>query len=277
MVALLVAAHYPDLRVVVAAVPSSVVWSTFGSSRTSMFSRAGQPLPYLPYGLGRGSGVHNLFDDGLNALAEYPDATIPVEEINGPVMVICGKLDLLWPSCRMSAQVGARLEVILLSTHFRCWSMRTPDIRCLVRRLLQRSPPSPRLEAQLATRPGLILAKGSDLHWCCAKAQCAIAAKRKLRIPPLAPQRRQTDAGGIEAAIHRQHLAGDVARLVAAQEADRVGELRLEAVAVERDMVVIVGPDFGVCTALAMAVSTGPGATALTRIRTARARRPAAW
>jgi len=110
MAALLVAAHSPDLRVVVAAVPSSVVWSTFGSSRTSMFSRAGQPLPYLPYALGRGSGVHNLFDEGLNALAQHPDATIPVEKINGPVMVICGELDSLWPSCRMSAQVGARLE-----------------------------------------------------------------------------------------------------------------------------------------------------------------------
>jgi uncharacterized protein len=110
MVALLVAAHYPDLRAVVAAVPSSVVWSTFGSSRTSMFSRAGQPLPYLPYGLSRGSAAHNLFDDGLNALAQHPDATIPVERINGPVMAICGKLDSLWPSCRMSAQVMARLR-----------------------------------------------------------------------------------------------------------------------------------------------------------------------
>lgn len=110
MTALLVAAHYPDLKVVVAAVPSSVIWSTFGSSRISMFSRAGQPLPYLPYGSGRGSGVHDLFDDGLNALAQHPDAIIPVEKINGPVLVICGKLDSLWPSCRMSAQVVARLE-----------------------------------------------------------------------------------------------------------------------------------------------------------------------
>ena len=110
MTALLVAAHYPDVKVVVAAVPSSVVWSTFGSPRTSMFSRAGQPLPYLPYGLGRGAGIHGPFDDGLNALAQHADAIIPVEKINGPVMVICGKLDSLWPSCRMSAQVVARLE-----------------------------------------------------------------------------------------------------------------------------------------------------------------------
>ena len=110
MTALLLAAHYPNVRVVVAAVPSSVIWSTFGSSKTSMFSLAGQPLPYLPYGLGRGSGIHGPFDDGLNALDQHSDAIIPVEKINGPVMVICGKLDSLWPSCRMSVQVGARLE-----------------------------------------------------------------------------------------------------------------------------------------------------------------------
>ncbi|SEO07075.1 hypothetical protein SAMN02990966_00887 [Rhodospirillales bacterium URHD0017] len=109
MAALLVAAHYPDLKVVVAAVPSSVVWSTFGSPRISMVSLAGQPLPYVPYGLDRASGVHSGFDDGLNALV-HPDAIIPVEKINGPVMVICGKLDSLWPSCRMSAQIIARLE-----------------------------------------------------------------------------------------------------------------------------------------------------------------------
>jgi dienelactone hydrolase len=110
MAALLVAAHYPEVEVVVAAVPSSVVWSTFSSFHTSMFSLAGQPLPYLPYGLRGGSRTYNLFDDGLNVLAEHPDAIIPVERINGPVMLICGGLDSLWPSCRMSAQVVGRLR-----------------------------------------------------------------------------------------------------------------------------------------------------------------------
>ena len=86
LAALLAASHYPDLKVVVAAVPSSVIWSAFGSSRISMFSLAGQPLPFLPYGFPD-------YDDGLNALAQHPDAIIPVEKINGPVMVICGKVD----------------------------------------------------------------------------------------------------------------------------------------------------------------------------------------
>jgi dienelactone hydrolase len=110
MAALVLAAHYPELKIVIAAVPSSVIWSTFGSSRVSMFSLAGQPLPFLPYGYRGGSRIYNLYDDGLNGVAEHPDAIIPVEQINGPVMLICGKVDSLWPSCRMSAQVIARLE-----------------------------------------------------------------------------------------------------------------------------------------------------------------------
>ena len=111
MTALLAAAHYPQLKAVVAAVPSSVVWSTFGSSRMSMFSLAGQSLPYVPYGLSGGNRIINLYDAGLDTLDQHPDAVIPVEKINGPVMVICGKADSLWPSCRMSEQIVARLEV----------------------------------------------------------------------------------------------------------------------------------------------------------------------
>jgi uncharacterized protein len=110
MAALLAAAYYPEVKVVIAAVPSSVMWSTFGSSHVSMFSLAGQSLPFLPYGQSGGFRIYNLYDEGLNALDQHPDAIIPVERINGPVMVICGKADTLWPSCRMSAQVVARLD-----------------------------------------------------------------------------------------------------------------------------------------------------------------------
>ena len=108
--ALVVAAHYPEIKVVVAAVPSSVIWPGISGTRTSTFSLAGQPLPYLPYGLSGGFRIYDQYDDGLNSLAQHTDAIIPVEQINGPVMLICGKLDSLWPSCRMSAQVVARLE-----------------------------------------------------------------------------------------------------------------------------------------------------------------------
>jgi dienelactone hydrolase len=112
-VALAVAAHYPEIKAVVAAVPSSVVWP--GISHTSpnppsTFTLAGQPLPDLPYGLtGSFKGVYALYADGLRNLDQHPDAVIPVERINGPVMLVCGKADTLWPSCPMSEQVAARL------------------------------------------------------------------------------------------------------------------------------------------------------------------------
>lgn len=86
------------------------MWSTFGSSHVSMFSFGGQALPFLPYGLRGGHRIHDLYEEGLDAIARYPDAVIPVERINGPVMVVCGKLDSLWPSCRMSAQIVSRLQ-----------------------------------------------------------------------------------------------------------------------------------------------------------------------
>src|SRR4051794_10683830 len=64
-----------------------------------------------------------------------------------------------------------------------------------------------------------------------------------LPVPPLAAQRRQADARRIEAAIDGQNLSGDVAGSFRAQEVDGFGEFLFQAVAVERDGVVIVGAD----------------------------------
>jgi dienelactone hydrolase len=111
-VALTVASHYPEIKVVVATMPSSVVWP--GISHTSgdppsTFTLSGQPLPDLPYG-GPFTTVYSLYAKGLLALDQHRDAIIPVERINGPVMLVCGKSDTLWPSCPMSEQVDARLK-----------------------------------------------------------------------------------------------------------------------------------------------------------------------
>lgn len=112
--ALLIAAHDPRIKVVVAGVPSSVVWP--GISRTdprppSTFTLGGQPLPDLPYGwTGAFVSIYDLYERGLTTLSEHPDAVIPVERIDGPVMLVCGKADSLWPSCPMSEQIVARLK-----------------------------------------------------------------------------------------------------------------------------------------------------------------------
>jgi uncharacterized protein len=115
-VALVVAAYDPKIKAVVAAVPSSVVWPGIDTSSTpgerpSTFTLAGKPLPDLPYGwTGAFHGVFALYDDGLKALDQHPDAVIPVEKINGRVMLVCGQADTLWPSCPMSEQAAARLK-----------------------------------------------------------------------------------------------------------------------------------------------------------------------
>ena len=112
-VALTVAAHDAALKVVVAAMPSSVVWPGIvhtDGEPPSTFTLDGRPLPYLPYA-GPFTTVYNLYAKGLLALAQHPDAIIPVEQINGPVMLVCGKADTLWPSCPMAEQVAARLKV----------------------------------------------------------------------------------------------------------------------------------------------------------------------
>lgn len=116
-VALTVAAHYPAIKVVVATMPSSVVWPGISHSRAdppSTFTLGGKPMAYLPYGAPFTS-VYDLYAKGLTAVDEHQDAIIPVERINGPVMLICGKADTLWPSCPMAEQMVARLK----ARHFR--------------------------------------------------------------------------------------------------------------------------------------------------------------
>ncbi len=111
-VALTIASHDPRIRVVVATMPTGVVWP--GISHTSgdppsTFTLGGKPLPDLPYGTPFTS-VFDLYAKGLLAVGAHPDAVIPVERIRGPVMLVCGKSDTLWPSCPMAEQVVDRLK-----------------------------------------------------------------------------------------------------------------------------------------------------------------------
>lgn len=110
--ALLAASRNPAIGAVVAAVPSNVVWAGIdmsGGQVGSSWTADGQPLAYVPYDLSRGfSGVFNLY---LNSLASgSADAEIPVERIAGPVLLVSGQADSLWPSTEMANRVEARLR-----------------------------------------------------------------------------------------------------------------------------------------------------------------------
>ncbi len=110
--ALLVAAAFPDVTAVVAAVPSSVVWPGVNwqapTSRSS-WSFAGRPLPCLPFPPNRNVG-QNIYVQSLCDLGAHEDSIIPVEQINGPVLLISGAADSLWPSSDMSDRIVSRLR-----------------------------------------------------------------------------------------------------------------------------------------------------------------------
>jgi hypothetical protein len=118
--ALLIASRQPEIRAVVAAVPSSVVWQGINFANyadiKSSFSLNGQPVPYLPYDTGAPfTGVLDLYQRSLKLAAAHPDAAIPVERIRGAVLLLSAQGDTLWPSTEMSNQVMARLD----AHHFR--------------------------------------------------------------------------------------------------------------------------------------------------------------
>jgi dienelactone hydrolase len=112
--ALLVAAHDPAIIAVVAAVPSDIVWQGIGPwgdrDPESSFSLNGRPLPDLPYRLSETGTVFDRYTAGLSARSAHPQALIPLMQIQGPVMLVCGGRDVVWPSCRMARAADARLR-----------------------------------------------------------------------------------------------------------------------------------------------------------------------
>jgi len=126
--ALLLGATYPAVRAVVAYVPSHVAWpgTLTDSTRAPAWTLRGQPVPGM-YGreteaaVARHAGcpsaptcqspltLHQflaLLDDSASAAR----AEIPVERINGPVLLISGQEDGLWPSTLMAGRIVARLR-----------------------------------------------------------------------------------------------------------------------------------------------------------------------
>jgi dienelactone hydrolase len=111
--ALLVASRHAEIRAVAAGSPSHVVWQGLSQDYAlrSSWSAAGAPLPFLPYEISRGfTSVFKLYEDALPNLPQHAGAAIPVERINGPILLISGRADALWPSTAMSEAMVARLR-----------------------------------------------------------------------------------------------------------------------------------------------------------------------
>jgi dienelactone hydrolase len=114
--ALMLAAYFPELKAVVGCVPSSVAWQGIGGPGSSWTYR-GEPVPYVPFKFMPSSkdstqpmSLMPSYLASLDNKEAVAKATIPVEKINGPVLVISGKDDQLWPSSVMAEMVMARLK-----------------------------------------------------------------------------------------------------------------------------------------------------------------------
>lgn len=112
--ALLLGATFPKLKAVVAYVPSHVVWG--GGRNKSSWTINGKPLDFVPL-----KHIVKLYEHppirltpmflrSLQNTSAVEKAVIPVERINGPVLLISGEDDQSWPSTLMSEMVMKRLS-----------------------------------------------------------------------------------------------------------------------------------------------------------------------
>ncbi len=124
-VALLLATLFPVLKVVVAGSPSSHLHIGFAQNDYSRaaWTYRGKPLPHLKATINlftgidllfhslkhRGMALRSLFSTTLQDDENLAEAAIPVEKIQGAVLLISGQDDQLWPSSVFAELVMQRL------------------------------------------------------------------------------------------------------------------------------------------------------------------------
>jgi dienelactone hydrolase len=123
--ALLLGSTYPDLKAVVATVPSGLVWGAAVAAKPlpSAWTQGGPDLPFVP----ESGAMPTVTTDasGQQIYVEAPmflgdlkaatadaleAATIRVEKTNGPVLLLAGADDQLWASCTLAAVAFDRLK-----------------------------------------------------------------------------------------------------------------------------------------------------------------------
>jgi len=125
--ALILGATFPDkVHAVVAQVPSGYVWGATTGNAASAWTLAGTELPYVP---SSGALAQTVKKDGKTYWVSTPTfladieaaspaaleaARTPVENTKGPILLIAGADDQLWPSCAL-AQVA--WDKLALSQH----------------------------------------------------------------------------------------------------------------------------------------------------------------
>jgi dienelactone hydrolase len=126
--ALLLGTKFPQLRAIVAYTPSSVAWAAGGRDKATgeiipSWTWRDEPVPFAPLPLRsfmlrsavpvalarRPVMFRNLFRAGLRNRKAVARAAIPVEQIRGPIMLVSGGDDHVWPATEMCESIVARL------------------------------------------------------------------------------------------------------------------------------------------------------------------------
>jgi dienelactone hydrolase len=109
--ALLLASRKPELSGVVAFVPSAVVFQGIPqdySTPRSSWSYGGEPVPFVPYDMRNLPDPNNplsIYTNSLKQQEAVGKALIPVNNINGPILLLSAADDGMWPSVQMSEMI----------------------------------------------------------------------------------------------------------------------------------------------------------------------------
>ncbi|MEY2570185.1 MAG: hypothetical protein QOE63_535 [Acidimicrobiaceae bacterium] len=122
--AVLVGATFPDIAAVVGVVPSGVAFMSIGRTplglRRSSWSLDGRDVPFVPARLSRPVlrqvvarspvRLRVFYEEAMKNTAAVDAATIPVERIKGPVLLLSGQDDQMWPSSVLADIAERRLQ-----------------------------------------------------------------------------------------------------------------------------------------------------------------------
>lgn len=119
--ALLIASYFPNIvNGVIAYSPSSVSWSNtvlpFNSDSVKpSWTFRNKPVPFIPMEKIKGSQSTTIetisyWEQGLLESTALNRAFIQVENINGPILLLSGADDEVWPSAKMSDMIENRIK-----------------------------------------------------------------------------------------------------------------------------------------------------------------------
>jgi len=127
--ALLVGASFPAVKAVISLAGSGVVFNGLpanprDSRVDTPWTFEGEPLPYVERKdsfsfvaraiaggfMGKPLATLSTYENGMKDAAAVERATIEVEKIGGPVLLVSGGRDRVWPSGRLSEIAAGRLE-----------------------------------------------------------------------------------------------------------------------------------------------------------------------